>query len=275
MKIKFFGVRGSIPSPGPDTVKYGGNTSCVLVETPDDKKIIIDGGTGLRLAGNYLMANGFAPGGKGIGYILFSHTHWDHIQGFPFFVPAYISGNTFYLYGDVKVDKTLEDVLKGQQMFPNFPVLLKDMRATMIFNEIENFGEFVIGNNNVKTRKLNHPNNIMSFRIEDEDKKVFVYASDTEHYSCLHGDLLAIAKDADILVYDAQYTPQEYPNKLGWGHSTYEEGAKAAKAANVKQLILFHHDPARTDKQLDEIVVKAKEFFPNTVAAYEGLELTI
>ncbi len=274
MKARFFGVRGSIPSPGPNTIKYGGNTSCVMLETPDEKKIIIDAGTGLRDAGMYLMGKGFAPGGKGVGYILFSHTHWDHIQGFPFFVPAYIRGNEFNLYGEEKVDVTLEDVLKKQQMYPNFPVLLKHMPAKMVFNEIMNFDKFSIGDNDVYVRKLNHPNDVMSFRIENKNG-VFVYASDTEHYSCIDTNLLAIAENADVLIYDAQYTPEEYPSKLGWGHSTYEQGVKIAKAAGVKQLVLFHHDPPRTDEQLDEIEKKAQTLFPNTIAACEGLFLEI
>ena len=167
MKAKFFGVRGSIPSPGPKTVKYGGNTSCVMLETRGDKTIIIDGGTGLRSAGMYLMGKGFAPGGNGVGYILFSHTHWDHIQGFPFFVPAYIPGNTIHLYGERKVDVTLEDVLKKQQMYPNFPVLLIDMPAKMAFNEVRNFDKFSIGDNDISTRKLNHPNNIIQLYYLD------------------------------------------------------------------------------------------------------------
>ncbi len=296
MKVHFWGVRGSIPTPGKDTVEVGGNTACVSVRTDDDILIIFDAGTGIRLLGEYLMKEGYGRGGNE-GYLFFSHTHWDHIQGFPFFVPAFIGRkdeqkktikdktNVFQLYGAKKVFERLENTLKGQMEYQYFPIELDNMGADIHFHELQEV-PLTIGKNTILPQQLNHPNGVLAYRLENESgDKVVVYASDTEHYEDgeLDVNVLKIAKDADIFIYDAMYTPEEYAGtpqtgqmpKIGWGHSTWLEGTRLAKAANVKQLILFHHDPGHSDEFLREVEKLAQAEFPNTLLAVEGLELEL
>jgi phosphoribosyl 1,2-cyclic phosphodiesterase len=281
MQITFWGVRGSIPSPGPATVHFGGNTSCVEVRA--GKAILIfDGGTGLRLLGKKLL--------KEIpitAHMFFSHVHWDHIQGFPFFEPAFVAGNVFYLYGGNNVSRTLEETLAGQMDHPNFPVHLTAMGAKMNFRDLHE-GEVVEvddGNGGlarIKTASGNHPQGVYAFRV-DHGSKVFVYATDTEHYEGrLDERLVELARDADLFVYDSQYTPEEYAgtagtggSKKGWGHSTFEEGVRLAKTAGAKKLVLFHHDPMQTDAAVREKEKRAKAIFPNVIAAHEGLVLDV
>ena len=300
MKVTFWGVRGSIPSPGKDTVKVGGNTSCVSVEADDGTLIIFDAGTGIRLLGCSLMQQGFGQGGK-VGHLFFSHTHWDHIQGFPFFIPAFVGArdeqkhpikektNTFHLYGAKKVFERLENTLRGQMEYQYFPIELDSMGAAIHFHEIQET-PLRLGKNIITPRQLNHPNGVLSYRLENEiGDKVVVYATDTEHYQDGELDLnvLKIADQADIFIYDAMYTPGEYvgdphnnplalkASRIGWGHSTWLEGTRLAKAAHVKQLILFHHDPEHSDAFLRKIERQAQKEFSNTLLAVEGLELEL
>ena len=296
MKVKFWGVRGSIPVPGKDTVEVGGNTSCVEVRTDDGLLIILDAGTGIRPLGLSLMQEGFGAGGKE-GHIFFSHTHWDHIQGFPFFIPAFIGvrddlkrpmmakTNTFHFYGAKKVFERLENTLKGQMEYQYFPVQLDGMGAVIEFHEIQE-RPLTLGDNMITPKHLNHPNGVYAYRIETKVKdKVVVYATDTEHYQDgeLDVNVLRIADHADVLIYDAMYTPEQYSgdpktgqsSKIGWGHSTWLEGARLAKTAHVKQLVLFHHDPMHNDAFLKEMEKQAQQQFPNTILAVEGLELTL
>jgi phosphoribosyl 1,2-cyclic phosphodiesterase len=296
MKVKFWGVRGSIPVPGPATAEVGGNTSCVEVRTDDGILIIFDAGTGIRNLGLSLLQEKYSQGGK-IGHLFFSHTHWDHIQGFPFFAPAFIGTrddlnnplqectNTFHLYGAKKVFERLENTLKGQMEYQYFPIELDNMGSVIQFHEIQET-PLRLGKNIIVPKHLNHPNGVLSFRIENETRdKVVVYATDTEHYQDgeLDVNVLKIADHADVFIYDAMYTPDEYAgdrktgnnSKVGWGHSTWLEGTRLAKAANVKQLILFHHDPDHTDDFLREIEQRAQQEFPNTLLAFEGLELNL
>lgn len=296
MKVKFWGVRGSIPSPGKDTVNVGGNTACVEVRTDDGILIIFDAGTGIRKLGLSLLEETFSKGGK-VGHLFFSHTHWDHIQGFPFFAPAFIGAkddlkrtvkeqtNTFHLYGAKKVFERLENTLKGQMEYQYFPIELDSMGAVIQFHEIQE-APLRLGKNIITPKHLNHPNGVLSFRVENETKdKVVVYATDTEHYQDgeLDFNVLKIADHADIFIYDAMYTPEEYqgdPNnyqesKIGWGHSTWLEGTRLAERAHVKQLVLFHHDPNHSDTFLREIEKQAQKYFPNTILAVEELELKL
>jgi phosphoribosyl 1,2-cyclic phosphodiesterase len=281
MHITFWGVRGSIPTPGPSTAQIGGNTSCVEVRA--GKAIIIfDGGTGLRLLGKKLLAE--MPL---VAHMFFSHVHWDHIQGFPFFEPAFVTGNVFHLYGGNNVSRTLEETLAGQMDHPNFPVHLTTMAAQMSFRDlaegepveiVDRAGDKIL----VKNARGNHPQGVFAFRVEHAGKAV-VYATDTEHYEG-HGDekLAELAHDADVLIYDSQYTPEEYEGKIGtgvpkkgWGHSTFVEGAKLAKIAGVKRLVLFHHDPVQADAAVREKEARVRALFPNSLAAYEGLSLDV
>jgi phosphoribosyl 1,2-cyclic phosphodiesterase len=275
-RIVFWGVRGSIPTPGPSTVEVGGNTSCLEVRCGDEL-LILDGGTGLRLLGNALTKEHPLR-----ARLFFSHVHWDHIQGFPFFAPAFMSGNTIDLYGATNVTGTLEETLAGQMNFPNFPVRLQHMGAKMTFHDIDDGQtlKFANGEVTVRAAKLNHPQGVLAYRIEYSDR-VMVYATDTEHYETLDLNLVELARDADVLIYDAQYTPEEYEGKtggipkIGWGHSTMIEGVKVAKAAGAKRLILFHHDPQQGDDAVREKERRARELFPAADAAREGMTLDL
>ena len=277
-RIVFWGVRGSIPTPGSGTVKFGGNTSCVEVRCGSEL-LIFDGGTGLRNLGNLLMAQG----GPVKASMFFSHVHWDHIQGFPFFAPAFVAGNSFELYGGHNVTHTLAETLQGQMNYPNFPVTLAQMGATMRFRDLHE-GEVVRlgpdGEIRVRALRLNHPDGVFGYRLEYAGRSM-VYATDTEHYEYLDPKVLELAKDVDVFIYDAAYTPEEYSGesgfgaKIGWGHSTMIEGAKLAKAAGVDKLILFHHDHVQDDEAVAQKEERAKALFPNTVAAYEGLTIEL
>jgi phosphoribosyl 1,2-cyclic phosphodiesterase len=279
MRVTFWGVRGSIPTPGPQTVEIGGNTSCVEVRA--GKSILIfDGGTGLRQLGKTLVRE--MPF---TAHLFFSHVHWDHIQGFPFFDPAFVAGNSIHLYGGNNVSRTLEETLAGQMDHPSFPVHLSQMGATMTFHNLYEGQvlEIVEGGDRVKvaTGAGNHPNGVWAYRTEHGGKSV-VYATDTEHYAVVDPKLSKLAAGADVLIYDAQYTPEEYAGtagsggpKTGWGHSTFVEAAKLAKEARVKQLVLFHHDPMQSDAAVRDKERRAREIFPNTIAAQEGLTIEL
>jgi phosphoribosyl 1,2-cyclic phosphodiesterase len=274
MQITFWGVRGSIPTPGPATVQIGGNTSCVEVRA--GKAILIfDGGTGLRLLGKKLQKEMPLT-----AYMFFSHVHWDHIQGFPFFEPAFVPGNVFHLYGGNNVSRTLEETLAGQMDHPNFPVHLGSMAAQMNFLDLAEGVPLEIddgqgGKVRVTSARGNHPQGVFAFRVEHAGKAI-VYATDTEHYEGRVDDkLVDLSRGAAVLIYDSQYTPEEYSSKKGWGHSTFEEGAKIAKLAGAQRLVLFHHDPTQNDAAVQEKEKRARTVFGDVIAAYEGLTLEI
>jgi phosphoribosyl 1,2-cyclic phosphodiesterase len=275
LKVRFWGVRGSIPTPGPTTVKVGGNTACVEVRCGTDL-VILDAGTGLRALGYALLKELPIK-----AHLFFSHVHWDHIQGFPFFPPAFIAGNSIKLHGMINVTGTIEETLSGQMNYPSFPVRLQDMGAEMAFNDLHE-GEVVElpGGGRVTNARLNHPSGALGYRIQIGGRAV-VYATDTEHYSITDGKLARLAAGADVLIYDATYTPEEYAGKIdgipktGWGHSTNEEGARLAKEFGVKQLVLFHHDPSQSDEAVAEKERRARVLFPETVAAREGLVIEL
>jgi phosphoribosyl 1,2-cyclic phosphodiesterase len=275
-RVTFWGVRGSVPAPGPHTVEIGGNTSCVEVRVAN-QLVIFDGGTGLRLLGEKLLKEMPLT-----AHLFFSHVHWDHIQGFPFFLPAFAKGNTLHLYGGKNVTKTLEETLAGQMDFPNFPVTLRDMGGSMMFHDLHENEEVFLADDKVRIYGVagNHPNGVFAYRVE-YDGHVFVYATDTEHYAVHDPKIVALAKDADVFVYDSQYTPEEYSGeggrrpKVGWGHSTMTEGAEIAKVAGVNTYVLFHHDPSQSDTAVREKERRAQAIFPNSIAAYEGLEIDV
>lgn len=238
-----------------------------------DKLVIFDGGTGLRPFGDTLTSQ------KGLhASMFFSHVHWDHIQGFPFFKPAFVKENHFDLYGGKNLTGTLGETLAGQMNFPNFPLTLEKMAASMVFHAF-NDGQLVdLGDGvTVKALSLNHPNGCYGYRLEYEGKSV-TYCTDTEHREKTDSNVLELASNADLFVYDAQYTPEEYLGqtgvapKTGWGHSTYEVGAAIAKEAGVKRLVLFHHDPTHNDEMVFSIANRCRELFNATDAAQEGLQ---
>ena len=275
MQITFWGVRGSIPTPGPNTVQTGGNTSCVEVRA-GKSLLVFDGGTGLRLLGKKLVKEMPIT-----AHIFFSHVHWDHIQGFPFFDPAFVKGNTIHLYGGNNVSRTLEETLAGQMDHPSFPVHLTDMGAKMTFNDLAEGQVLQIDDVKISTARGNHPNGVWIYRVDHGGKSI-VYATDTEHYKELDPALLKVAQGVDVLIYDSQYTPEEYTGsagtggpKVGWGHSTFDEAVKLAQAAKAKRLVLFHHDPLQNDDQVRAKEKRAQALFPNSIAAYEGLTIDL
>lgn len=274
MEITFWGVRGSIASPGPDTIGVGGNTSCVEVRC-GSQTIILDAGTGIRRLGDKLMGEGAVE-----ATVLLSHLHWDHIQGIPFFVPAYVPSSRLQVVGGTNGVMSLRDALAHQMTAPVFPVRLDELGAKMDWREVKPGERFNVGDVEVRVAKQNHPGGSYAYRLDYKGRSV-VYATDTEHYACVDPALYALAKDADVLIYDSQYTPEEYrgsnagSSKVGWGHSTYVAGVELARAADVGQYVLFHHDPRRNDAAVEELERKTRELFPHSVAAREGLKLDL
>ena len=277
--VRFWGTRGSIPSPGPETLKYGGNTSCVEVRCGGEL-IILDAGTGIRNLGTELMKEMPVKAS-----ILFSHVHWDHIQGIPFFRPAYISGNEFKLYGSKNWDTKLKDVLKWQMHKPCFPMTLEEVNAVgakMEYTDIDAGTIFSIGDNDeitVRTAELRHPDRAFGFRIEYNGRSL-VYATDTEGSPMPDEALVELSYGTDLLIHDAQYTSKEYYELssdcgINWGHSTPEAAVEVAIAANVKELALFHHNPYHDDATIDRMLEEASAIFPNTVAAYEDMVIEL
>ncbi len=273
MEVTFYGVRGSIASPGPETAEVGGNTSCVEVNC-GRTRIIVDAGTGLRKLGDKMLAEGSLE-----ATMLLSHQHWDHIQGIPFFVPAYIPATKLKVYGGVNGVMSLRETLEHQMTAPVFPVRLDELGAQIDLCEVRSGQTFMVGDAQVKAIKVNHPGGCFAYRIDYNGQSV-VYATDTEHYACVDPALRSLAEGADVLIYDSQYTPEEYRgdagrSKVGWGHSTYVAGAELARSAGVGKYVLFHHDPSRSDAKVAEIEAKAKALFSSSLAAREGMRIVL
>ncbi len=272
--VKFWGVRGSIPSPGPHTVRYGGNTPCVAMQV-GGKQFIFDAGTGLHVLGQSLL-----PLMPLEGYIFFTHSHWDHIQGFPFFTPAFIHGNKFHIHGAIAPDgSTIEQRLNDQMLHPNFPVPLQIMQANLDFHDLTPGQTIKIDDIIIDTAHLNHPGEAIGYRVNWHGGSV-AYITDTEHFpDHLDKNVFGLAENADILIYDSTYTEDEYYSqkspKVGWGHSTWQEAVKMAQAANVKTLVIYHHDPSHNDDFLDHVGQQAAEKFPGAIMAKEGLVLQV
>ena len=273
--IHFWGVRGSIACPGSETVRYGGNTSCVEMRVGSER-LIFDGGTGLRVLGQSLLSQMPVE-----AHLFFTHSHWDHIQGFPFFTPAFIPSNTFHIYGAVTPDQsTVEQRLNDQMLHPNFPVPLQVMGADLKFIDITigqtiNIGDDIV----IETALLNHPGEAVGYRVNWQGHAA-AYVTDTEHFpDRLDQNVLLLARNADVMIYDTTYTDEEYysekTSKVGWGHSTWQEAVKIAKAANVKKLVLFHHDPLHNDDFMDKIGEQVSQQFPESLVAREGLSLQL
>ncbi len=212
--------------------------------------------------------------------MFFTHSHWDHIQGFPFFVPAFVPGNKFKIHGAIAPNgSTIEQRLNDQMLHPNFPVPLQIMGATLEFCDID-VGEVVkIGNVEISNGLLNHPGEAIGYRVSYRGHAA-AYVSDTEHFpGRLDDNVLRLAQDADVMIYDCTYTDDEYHNekdsRVGWGHSTWQEAVKLAKAANVKQLVIFHHDPTHTDEFMDDIARQTLIAMPNSIVAKEGMVLEL
>lgn len=285
MRVRFFGTRGSIATPGPHTLRYGGNTSCIEVQSSAGTLVILDMGTGAAVLGRELMARGEPSR----GHILISHTHWDHIQGIPFFAPLFVPGFEWDIYGPRGLHQGLRQTLAGQMQSTYFPVTLEQLGATIRYRELVE-GRLRIGDIEVTCRYLNHPALTLGYRLE-ADGAALVYACDHEPHSHAlatgvgdflgedrrHAEFLA---GADLVVHDAQYRASEYPQKIGWGHSTIEYACAVARLAKVGQLALTHHDPMRDDAAIDALVDSLRtEGFrlagPHIVAAAEGHEVEL
>jgi phosphoribosyl 1,2-cyclic phosphodiesterase len=278
MNVKFWGVRGSVPVPGQKTSRYGGNTSCVELNC-DEKTIILDCGTGVRALGLDIAGRDFLKeNGKKVLYVFFSHFHWDHIQGFPFFRPTFESEYEINIYSSLHSNVDIECALKGQMDNPYFPIRLKDMAASMNFNEIKIGEDVQISKIVVKTVSLNHPGGSVGYKIIYENKSV-AYITDHEHNERVTERLVNFLKDTNQVIFDAHYTPEEYSGadgsggRKGWGHSTWKDAVKLCSDANVGQLILTHH--GHEDTEIEKIEINAQKVFRNTIAAYEGLEIDL
>jgi phosphoribosyl 1,2-cyclic phosphodiesterase len=269
MRIRFWGVRGSIASPGPDTALVGGNTSCVEVVC-GKTRIVLDAGTGMRGLGNHLLAEKQSLDVT----LLLSHFHWDHIQGLPFFVPVYMKQTELTIVGGANGIMSVRETLEHQMAAPVFPVRLDEVGARIATREVK-FGEsFDIGEAKVIVGRGNHPGGVVAYRIEHEGKSI-VYATDTEHYACVDPALRTLCEGADVLVYDSQYSPEEYKGKVGWGHSTYVAGADLARSAGASSYVLYHHDPARSDAGVAAFEERARELYAPSIAAREGMVIDL
>ncbi len=267
--VRFWGVRGSIPCPGPDTVGYGGNTSCLEIRC-GDRTLIFDAGTGLRPLGAHLDALGPVDAD-----LFFTHTHFDHICGLPFFSSAYAKTNKFRFWaGHLLPDHTLRYVLSEMMMAPLFPIPISVLGADISFHDFRS-GETLHPAPDVtlKTTALNHPNGATGYRVEFGGKAI-CYITDTEHVPGRPDQaVLDLIAGADIVVYDSTYDDTEFAAHVGWGHSTWQEGIRLADMAGVKQLVIFHHDPGHDDAEMDRIAAAAGKARPGTLVAREGMIL--
>jgi phosphoribosyl 1,2-cyclic phosphodiesterase len=301
MIIRFWGVRGSYPVPGQRTMRFGGNTACVEVQA-GAHTIILDAGTGIINLGSDLLRRARGDGNRPVvATILFSHMHNDHTIGFPFFDPAYIGSSTLYIFGPKVFESDLEETLAHSMLPPSFPVGLDELSSRKILRNVNETDIVLMGASPSDVRVLNlyhdqvdasadlvrvriyhsyaHPKNGVNVYSISWRGRTVVYATDTEGYIETDQRLVKFASGADVLIHDAQYRKEDYINparpKQGWGHSTPDMAIAVAKAANAKQLVLFHHEPQYDDEIIAAMEAEARQDFPNTLSAYEGLELRI
>jgi phosphoribosyl 1,2-cyclic phosphodiesterase len=259
MELTFWGVRGSIPAPGPGTVRYGGNTSCVSLRTHEGRLIVLDCGTGARNLGMSLLDGPFGQG-RGAASILLSHAHWDHIQGFPFFVPLYIPGNVFHIFGGGKSSSMLEGILEGQMAPQYFPVqTLKNMGATIEIAAVVEGAPFTVQGCRVLARTNPHGRSgALAFRIEENGKSV-VYASDAGYLPSGPPEAsIELYRGADVLIHDSTYTPEDrmrYPERA---FSSIDDAVLCATRAGVKKLVLFHYDQDYSDAEVDALCARGR-----------------
>ena len=274
MKVTFYGTRGSTPIAEPDFSQFGGNTSCILLTFKNGRIGILDAGTGIRKLG-YDFAVRCIEQYDNI-FIGLSHTHWDHIQGFPFFKPAYDPRRhfTISIYGKDRSANNLESIFARQMQRDYFPVSLDKMGAALMFWQADITDFTAPSGVNIKATKHNHPGNAYGYRIT-EGKTTLVYCTDVEHDGGIDPNVVALARNADLLIHDAQYTPDELKDKRGWGHSSWEQALEVALQADVKKLALFHHDPDHNDAFLLNIEKECQRLFSEAFLAREGLEVEI
>lgn len=274
--IHFWGVRGSVPAPGSHTVRYGGNTSCIEIRVAG-KRLIFDGGTGLRNINNTVP-----PDQPFEACLFFTHYHWDHIQGLAFFEPLFNRDNHIAVYGQVPEEVrplSLEQHFYERVLHINSPVPVKAIEAQLSFHNLAYGDRFFLDDVEIQTGKLNHPNGAMGYRVTWNNHTV-VYCTDTEHYGDrLDPHVLTLAQGADVLIYDAMYTNEEYHNpkspKVGWGHSTWQEGIKILEGAQGKRLAVFHHEPNHDDDTMDAIATEVHQVSPQSFVCRENMEVDV
>jgi phosphoribosyl 1,2-cyclic phosphodiesterase len=295
MKVRMWGVRGSIPSPGPHTQRYGGNTTCIEVRTDSGALIILDGGTGI-----FPLAQTLLRQMPLTAYVFITHTHWDHIQGLPFFTPIFVPGNKVIIHGahDVVTGSGIEKVMTVQLQYSYFPVRESELLAEMDYRNMDIGQPVHVADATVTATLLNHPVVNFGYRIECNGKSVF-FTGDHEPYSNIYApgdegyaeyqrlieekqaEVEAAVRGVDVLIADCSYTREEYPKKIGWGHGSFDSSIALAKKAGVKRLICTHHEPTRSDDDLarvfGEIMTRhvREPGDPEVGLAYEGLELEL
>ncbi len=274
MLVRFWGVRGSTPTPEKNKLEVGGNTSCVEVEVNDALRIILDMGTGLRLLGKKIVQE-IKDGSTRENIILLSHTHWDHLQGFPFFDPIFIPELPVQIYGPTKANRKLERVLGGQMEYDYWPVKVSQLPCKLTFHELNEGATEIRPGVSVQSCRHIHPGVAFGYRITYQGHSV-VYSTDTEHFrNQMDKRVIELSQGTDLLIHDAQYTDDELDFRLGWGHSSWMQAVQVAKLAGVKKLALFHQDPNRTDAEAQVLEKNAVELFPAAVMAREGMAIKL
>lgn len=307
MRVRFWGVRGSLPVPGPRTERYGGNTSCVEVVSDAGTRIIIDAGTGIRKLGKELMRTEFESG-RGLAHILISHTHWDHIQGLPFFSPLYQAGNQLHVYARQRDDVHLRSVFASQAQSPYFPVPFDETRADVQFRELQDSARFEIQDVRVACARLNHPYIATAYALSADGAKV-AYVSDTapfadilfgqdfvpgppapefalprsdrERLHAMRSEVIRLCEGADLVVYDTMFTPEDYRQMPHYGHSRPSDAIEICREAGARTLALYHHAPERSDGELDDMLAEARRHSAETarglrvIASFEGLDMAL
>jgi phosphoribosyl 1,2-cyclic phosphodiesterase len=269
--VRFWGVRGSIATPSPAHVGFGGNTSCIEVSAGEET-IILDAGTGIRDLGL-----SFAERNLRRATLLLTHTHWDHINGFPFFQPFYARGHRFRIMAGHLADRGgVRPVLAGQMAGPVFPVPMETLRAEFEFEDFRGGDSYELAPGiQVRTAVLNHPDGATGYRIEHAGHSV-CYVTDTEHEPGKPDDrILALIEGADLVIYDCTYTDAEFPDHVGWGHSTWQEGVRLCRAAHAKSLAIFHHDPSHDDAFMRQVEEEAGALWEGAIVARERVKIDL
>jgi len=267
VQLEVHGARGSIPISGSGCLTYGGNTSCFEIDLDDGHRVLIDCGSGMSRVQNSLPS---MTGNRFTAF--FTHYHWDHIAGLLLFRPLWEAGNDFVFIGPTAAGSDIKRSLSGAIRPPWFPVSILDSPANMTFQGVEPVTQ--LDGIKVTARPLNHPQGVIAYRIDGPERSV-VIATDHEAGTDSDEALVDLAKGADVLIHDAEYTPEEYPNKVGWGHSTFDQAIDAAESADIKRLVLTSHDPEHDDLTIDDIIARARQRFPDTFGAREGMVIPL